>query len=372
MSDADGARGHWGATLEIDLDAVAANWAMLAARVKPAQCAAVVKANGYGLGAVAVAKRLYAEGARLFFVAHLDEALALRPHLPKARLAVLNGLAAGGLGEHVAADIAAVLNRPEDVALWADAAARAGRMLPAFLHIDTGMNRLGIGIEQARALAADNSWRRSIELVAVMSHLVASEEQANPINQEQLARFRPLRAAFAQYPASLANSSAIFLGSDYYFDIARPGAALYGINPTPGKANPMRAVARLDAKILQVRRVDTPQSVGYGATWRAKKPSSIATLAVGYADGYLRSSGNRGWAAIDGQRIPIVGRVSMDLITIDVTEIAEGRARPGALVELIGPTLPVDDVADRAATNGYEIFTSLGPRYRRVYRGAAA
>ena len=372
MTTGVGSAGHWGATLEIDLDAVAANWRDLAARAAPAICSAVVKADGYGLGAVPIAKRLLGDGVRLFFVAHVSEAMALRPHLPGARIAVLNGLAAGGVDEHIAHDFLAVLNRREDAEIWRLASRQARRKLPAIVHVDTGMNRLGMSADDAIALAHDADWRGSVELAAMMSHLVASEEPDNPVNAEQLGKFRPLRAAFAGTPASLANSSAIFLGTQYHFDIVRPGAALFGINPTPGKANPMRAAARLDAKILQVRRVDTQQSVGYGATWRAKRPSRIATVAVGYADGYLRSIGNRGSVAIDGERVPIVGRVSMDLITIDVTSISEARAMPGATVELIGPTLPVDDVADFAGTNGYEIFTSLGPRYRRLYRGAAA
>jgi alanine racemase len=208
-----------------------------------------------------------------------------------------------------------------------------------------------------------------------MSHLADAEAPDRAQSEEQLAEFRAAQAALAPAigtaGASLANSAGIFLGPAYRFDLARPGCALYGVNPTPGHPNPMRQVVRLKGKILQVREIDAPRGVGYGATWRARGPSRIATVAVGYADGYLRSLSNRGRAVVGGREVPVVGRVSMDLTTLDVTGVPETAARPGAFAELIGPAMPVDVVGEAAGTIGYEILTSLGRRYHRVYSGGA-
>jgi alanine racemase len=203
-----------------------------------------------------------------------------------------------------------------------------------------------------------------------MSHLVASEERDNPLNPQQLERFRRLRQLFPPLPASLVNSSGIFLGSDYHFDLVRPGVALYGGNPLPGRPNPMAQVVHLQGRILQVHRVDTPRTVGYGATHLTSGPARIATVGVGYADGYPRSLGNRGYAGIGAVRVPVIGRVSMDLITLDVSALAPAEAAPGTLVDLIGGGVDIDALADLAGTNAYELLTRLGPRYRRIYHSA--
>lgn len=361
------------ATLEIDLDAVAANWRDLRARAAPADCAAVVKADGYGLGAAEIARRLQAEGCTWFFVAHLEEGLALRRVLaPQCRVVVLNGLLPGTADAYLAADLLPALNDRGQIGLWSEAARAAGRRLGAVIHLDTGMNRLGLDAAEAAALAEDPAAFEGIVPLLWISHLVTAEAPTHPLNAIQLDRFRAALARLPRAPASLANSSGIFLGPDYAFDLVRPGAALYGVNPQPERANPLRPTVRLTGKILQLRHVDTHWTVGYGAQWQAPRPSRIATVGVGYADGYLRSLGNRGVVAIDGRRVPIVGRVSMDLITIDVTDIPESRCAPGQSVELIGPAVPVDEIAALAGTIGYELLTDLGPRYRRRYIGSVA
>lgn len=358
------------AVLTVDLDAIAANWHDLRRRHPWGDVAAVVKADAYGLGAGPVVRRLLAEGVRHLFVADLEEALALRPLVPAgAMLAVLGGLVAGAEAEAAARGIVPVLNEPAGLARWRAQAAAGGRSLPAILHIDTGMNRLGFGRGELETLAQDAAALAGIDLRFVMTHFVASEEPDHPLNRDQRARFHAWRARLPAVPTSVANSSGIFLGAAAASDLARPGAALYGINPTPGRPNPMRSVVTLEARILQLREVAAGESVGYNATWVAGRPSRIATVAAGYADGYLRSLSGRGVGIVGGRNVPLVGRVSMDLLTFDVTDAPE--AAPGGFVRLIGPDLPPEAVAERAGTNAYEILTALGRRYRRQYRGAA-
>ncbi|MGD9538886.1 MAG: alanine racemase [Alphaproteobacteria bacterium] len=369
--------GWSGATLSIDLDAIAANWQSLRCRLAPgASCAAAVKADAYGLGAAQVASRLHAEGCRDFFVARLDEGVRLRQTLPDSTIYVLDGVDRDSAGELIAHDLVPALNHLGQVEAWREAARRGGATLPAALHIDTGMNRLGLEAHEAARLADDASLLAGLDVRHAMSHLVNAEVAGDPLNAIQRERFRAaaerLRRATGTPQLSLANSSGIFLGPDYHFSMVRPGVALYGANPTPNAPNPMAEVVRLTAKILQVRRVDTTQTVGYGATHRPARASRIATVAAGYADGYLRSASNRAQARLGGLRVPVVGRVSMDLITLDVTDLPESLAVPGAEVELIGGDHGVDRLAEEAGTIGYEILTALGRRYRRHYLGAAS
>ena len=345
--------GSEASTLTIDLGAIAANWRTLAARHPGAPVAGVVKADAYGLGAARVAPALHAAGCRHFFTAHLSEALAIRPLLPNAMVAVLNGPLPGTQTDYIENDITPVLGSMEDIALWR---AHAGR--PAILHVDTGMNRLGLPM---RELPAANG----LTLRYVMTHLISSEDPSDPDNDRQRTLFNAACASFPGIPTSLANSSGIFLGKTFASDLARPGAALYGINPTPGRPNPMLTVATLRARILAIRDVPHGASVGYNATWRAARPSRIATACVGYADGWPRSLSGKGHALFDGTPVPLVGRVSMDLATYDVTDLPT--LRPGDWLELMGAALPPDAIAEQAGTNGYEILTRLGPRYTRVY-----
>jgi alanine racemase len=359
-----------GAILTVDLDAVAENYRRLKARLGGAECAAVVKADGYGLGAVPVARRLVRAdaGCRRFFVARFAEAAALKPHVPDATVYVLDGLLPGAAADYAAADVVPVLNDRGQVEEWARWCRAQGRR-PAAVQFDTGMTRLGLDAGEAEAggpaLAACAD-------MLVMSHLVSSEIPDDPLNARQLAAFTAIRARLPAGRASLANSSGLFLPAAFHFDLGRPGYALYGGNPTPGRPNPMAPVVTLETRILQVRDVGDNRTVGYNATARVGPGTCIATVAVGYADGYLRSLSSRGRMRLAGRDVPVIGRVSMDLVTLDVTAVPPEAARPGALVEAIGPALTVDDVADAGGTNGYEILTSLGPRYRRVYRGGEA
>jgi alanine racemase len=319
-----------------------------------------------------VAQRLFEEGCRHFFVAHADEAIAVRGAVPKGWICVLNGLPPGADADFVEYGLVPALNDLGQVSAWRGAAQRYTRPLDAVIHLDTGLNRLGLTTEDAALLANDRMRLRGLRLALLMSHLVSAEKPAEAINRAQLDRFQHFVSRMPGAPASLANSSGIFLGSDFHFDLLRPGAALYGINPTPGTPNPMRQVAVLQARILQVRQIDAMTGVGYNHDWRSARPSRIAVVAAGYADGYMRALGNHGEVVIGNHLAKVVGRVSMDLITVDVTDLPEDAVRPGAFAELIGPHQTPDEVAEKANTNGYEILTSLGSRYHRAYSSTEA
>jgi alanine racemase len=355
--------------LEIDVGAIVANWRALGARLAPgAVCAGVVKADAYGLGAAQVAPALARAGCTEFFVAQIEEALTLRPLLPgAATIFVLNGCLPGEEGAFVAAGLIPVLNDPGQVAHWADHARRLGKVLPAALHVDTGMSRLGLTRREAEDLAARAGDIAPIDLRLVMSHLARAEESC-AMNGAQRERFAALRAAWPSARASLANSSGIFLGASFHFDLARPGAALYGINPVPGYPNPQLAVVRLTAPVLQIRDIAPPETIGYGATFQAPSAMRVATLACGYADGWPRSLSNSGSVHHEGLTLPILGRVSMDTIVVDAT-MAPG-LHVGDRVELLGRAIDVDRVAEAAGTNGYEVLTRLGRRFSRVYAPA--
>jgi alanine racemase len=365
-----------GAILDVDLGAIAANWRRLRdgarAHGRPIDCAGVLKADAYGTGAAQVGPRLAAEGCRHFFVAHIDEAIALRGVVAEHPIYVLNGLLPNTEADFAEYGLTPVLNHLGQLNAWRAAAQRYDRPLDAVIHVDTGMHRLGFSPEEAQILASERGRLRGLRLALLMSHLVVSEEPDNPINGEQLLRFRDFLKAMPGAPASFANSSGVFLGPDYHFDLLRPGAALYGINPTPGQPNPMLSVVTLRARILQVRRIDALQTVGYGATWRSARPSRVATIAVGYADGYFRALSNRTHVHLAGHNVAVIGRVSMDLVTIDVTDVPEAESQPGALVDVLGHDLTADDLAEDARTNAYEVMTALGHRYARLYHEGAS
>lgn len=363
-----------GAILEIDLAALAANYKILSDRAGAAECAAAIKADAYGLGAERVGPMLTRLGCRTYFVAHLSEGVLLRQILgSKPAIYILHGPWLDEEDAFLAHALTPVLNTPEQLERWAGKGRLQGRPLAAALHMDTGMNRLGLTPAEAAALAAAPERLAGIDLRFLVSHLACADQPGHALNLEQRQLFDCLRAAFAPCAASLANSSGIFLGAGYHYDLVRPGAALYGVNPTPGQPNPMEEVVRLRARILQVREIDTPQSVGYGVTYRATGPQRIATVPLGYADGYPRSLSGQGIGCLAGVLVPIVGRVSMDLITLDVTGAPPAAAHPGAIINLIGGGgESIDAVAGRAGTIGYEILTSLGRRYDRLYVGAGA
>jgi alanine racemase len=346
------------------------NWCALRDRLTPgATCAGIAKADAYGLGMSEVAPALAAAGCRLFFVAQLDEGLALRRLLPDRDIAVLNGVPPGTAGDFTAHRLIPVLNDLGQIAEWRRTITAAPSQ--AIIHVDTGMARLGLPPDELAQLAASPDLLDGIAVRAVMSHLACGDDPSSEYNAKQLAAFRAALAVLPRAPASLSASSGIFLGADYHFAIARPGAAVYGVNPQPATPNPMAQVVRLKGRIVQTRSIDPGDAVGYGATYRRDRAGRIATVSVGYADGWLRALSNRGSAAIAGQRVPIVGRISMDLITLDVSSLDPALTAPGSYAELIGPDHGVDAVAAEAGTIGYEILTSLGRRYHRVYTGAA-
>lgn len=363
------------AFLTIDVGAIVANWRRIRDRVGPScEAAGVVKADCYGLGADRIAPALAAAGCRTFFVATIDEGMALRRVVPAdAAIHVLGGVLPGTAGDLLDHRLTPVLNSLEQIGLWAGTAAATGRRLDALLHLDTGMSRLGLDAAAVARLAADRALLAGINPLVVMSHMACADEADHPKNPDQLDRFTTMaRRLDLGARLSLGASSTVFLGAGYHFDLVRPGAALYGLNPVPGQPNPMAGAVRLQARILQVRDVDTPMTVGYGATHRISGKGRVAVAAIGYADGLFRSLGNRGFGVIEGERVPVVGRISMDLTTFDVSALAPERACPGALIELIGDHQPADTLADSAGTIGYEILTALGHRFARNYVGEAA
>ena len=359
--------------LTIDLGALGQNWRELARRSSPGRCAAVVKANAYGTGLSEAAPALWSAGARIFFVAHFSEGVMARGALPpEARIYVLNGLESEAHPQdYVGRRLAPVIGGEEELARWSAFARRRGRPAPCALHLDTGMNRLGFE-SLARLRAAMETHGAASGADLLISHFVSSEIAHDPINLEQIRRFEAARAAFPHLPASLANSSGMFLEPAPIYDLARPGYALYGGNPTPGRPNPMRPVVTMTAAIQQIRWVEPGMTCGYNAQWTAQRPTRLATLIIGYADGLPRGAGatdGRPGAevAVLGRRCPLVGRVSMDLAIVDVTDLPEDRVLPGDRVELFGSTVDLDDFAARCGTIGYHLLTGVGPRFQRDY-----
>lgn len=350
------------------MDAIAENY-RICGRFSGTRVAGVVKADAYGLGAERVSRALAATGCDTFFVARLDEGMGLRRVVPHARIFVLDGLAAGGVEPLIEHQLIPVLNSLDEIAFWSAAARARHEMRNAAIHIDTGMNRLGLPVHEFSVLSAEADRRlANVNLALVMSHLACSEDPDAKMNAEQLARFRAVLAMLPPAPASLAASGGVLLGPDYAFDMVRPGLALYGGNPQRGRPNPFRTVVRLAGRVLQVRRVDKGESVGYGATFRTERPTTLATVGLGYADGLMRAIANRGAGAVAGTRAPVVGRVSMDLITLDVTSIPA--VAVGDDVEFVGDTISLEEAAETAGTANYEILTGLGRRFPRRYTGA--
>jgi alanine racemase len=365
-----------GGLLHIDLDALASNWRTLRDNAGGAEAAAVVKANAYGTGIEQAVPALLRAGCRTFFVAHLDEAIRARSVAPDATIYVLNGLLTGTGRTYADFDLRPVLGSLEEIDEWASFSRAQGRKFKAAVHVDTGMNRLGLTVPEGLALK-DSSNLRDFELALLMSHFVSAEESDNSLNEQQIAAFEALRQSLPGIPASLANSSGIFLNQKPHFDLVRPGYALYGGNPTPDRDNPMRPVVRLEGRIIQLRWIEPDQTVGYNARWTALERRCVATISIGYADGYPRSASARGnssetvlagMALVADRPCPFAGNVSMDLIAVDVTEVAN-QVKRGDTVTLIGGDMTVDEVGRRAGTIGYEVLTNLGSRYARTYRG---
>ena len=359
--------------LTIDLDAIVANWRKLNSQAIPADCAAVVKADAYGCGIARVTRALAKAGCRTFFVATLDEARAAREVTPTSAIYVLDGFFPGSGDLYAKFDCRPVIGDATELAEWDAFRLTSGWEGPAAIHIDTGMNRLGFRVTEAQALESRIK-NGNHGFALVMSHLVSAEVLGDPINGRQVAAFREIASLFSGVPASLSNSSGIFLGSQFHFDLVRPGAALYGVNPTPEADTPVLPVVDLKVRVAQIRNIEKGESVGYGATWTARQPTRLAIVTAGYADGYFRAAGGvdnvrSAEAIVAGQRCPIAGRISMDLMAIDVTSLPPNAIRRGGMVTLIGEGITVDELAHHFGTIGYEVLTSLGKRYARVYKG---
>ena len=362
--------------LTVDLDAVVANWRKLEKTAVPAECAGVIKADAYGCGVDQVARALAAAGCKTFFVATLDEARAARAALPSAAIYVLDGFFQNCGDAYAKSDARPVIGDLNELAEWDVFCRRSGWAGSAAIHIDTGMNRLGMSLTEAQGIIPRiNAGDHGITLV--MSHLACAENLNHPLNARQLATFREIASQFSGVPASLSNSSGVYLGAPFQFDMVRPGAALYGVNPTPEADNPMQPVVELKARVMRIRNVERGESVGYGAVWTARRPTRLAIVSAGYADGYFRAAGGGDGTRsaeimVAGKRCPVAGRISMDLIAVDVTDLPNNAVRRGHMVTLIGEGITVDELAHHFGTIGYEVLTSLGPRYARVYKGGAS
>ncbi len=361
------------ARLTVRLDAIVANYRLCQRLIGPAAVAGVVKADAYGLGAEPVSRALAAAGADTFFVARLEEGVRLRKVLPDARIYVLDGAAPDTVPALLSHRLTPVLNSLAEIAGWNAAAQSTRSQLECAIHIDTGMSRLGLPGEELSRLAADHKKRlEGLRVVLWVSHLACADDPEAKMNRVQLDRFKTALAMLPPAPASLASSGGVLLGKDYAFDTVRPGIGVYGGNVQNAPQNPFQVAAVLSGRVLQLRRIDRGDSVGYGATYRAKRPTVIATVALGYADGLMRAIGNRGVAAIAGARAPVVGRVSMDLVTLDASEVPAEALSTDAVAEFFGDTIALDDVARAADTAAYEILTAIAPRVPRHYRGQAS
>jgi alanine racemase len=363
-----------GGILTIDLAAIEANWIKLSGMTVPVECAAVVKADAYGCGLEPVTRVLYRAGCRTFFVADVAEGRRVRAIAADAVIYVLNGLMPGSAAAFTHDYLRPVINSTTELAEWDAFVAINNWRGGAALHVDTGMNRLGITVEEAVAIAP-RLQSENHGFTLLMSHLACAETPDHPMNDRQIRLFREIRILFRGLASSLANSSGVFLGGTVYCDLVRPGVALYGANPTPGRTNPMRPVVELKGRIIQVRVVNQGDTVGYGGAFTATRTSRIAIVALGYADGFLRSAAAaRGKPAaevvIAGRRCPVAGRVSMDVLAVDVSHLPDGTVRRGDYATLIGDGMSVDDLAGAMGTIGYEVLTGLGRRYHRAYKDA--
>lgn len=356
--------------LTIDISAIRANYAALKTRVgNGCTVSAVVKANAYGLGVGPVSEALYEEGCRLFFVATLPEALELRLILGETPvIAMLGGYEDENAALYTQSNITPVLNHAGELTAYKTLAAKMNQTLPAIIHIDTGMNRLGFDAETIQTLAADVSAFAGLKIHCVMSHFACADQKDAPMTADQYDTFTACVSALPGLPKSICNSSGLMRESKYHLDIVRPGMALYGLNPTPEAPNPMQPVLKLDAPVLQIREAKAGEVCGYNATYRFDENTSLAIVPIGYADGFMRALSNQGTLYWNGIPCPVRGRVSMDLTIVDLGALPDAdMPKPGDCLEVIGPHQSADDIAVQAGTIGYEILTSFSRRYKRIY-----
>ena len=369
-----------GGRLIVDLAALAANWRDLSGRSKPAKCAAVIKADAYGLGVGQVVPVLLEAGCDTFFVALPEEGVAVRRIAPRADIYILNGVYEMSAPTLIEANLIPILNSLDQIGLWARHCSQRGLNSPCAIGVDTGMNRLGLSVDEAIAFRKRNMTEYLVSPVLVMSHLACADDPAHPLNRKQLESFQQVAEAFDDIDSSFANSAGIFLGGDYLHDLTRPGIALYGGCASVDGTTPMRPVVSLDARIVQVRHAPKGETVSYGAAQTLDRDTKIAVVAVGYADGYPRAGSGAGvplreavpagqFGFVGGRRVPLIGRITMDLTLFDVTGVPDEALEDG-WIELIGPNIPMDEAARAAGTIGYELLTALGPRYERRYLNA--
>lgn len=360
-----------GAVLSIDLSAIQKNWRFLNSHAGSANCGAAVKGNAYGLGIEPVSKALWQAGCTNFFVARPKEGEELRTILPGATIYVLDGLFTDQAEFYAQNNLVPALISIDEAREWAAFGTHYGHNLPCAIHVDTGINRLGFSVKNFEAFLAETETTKGLNITLLMSHMACADEPAHPLNKKQRDTFNAVRAMLPGVPASLANSSGIFLGADYAYDLVRPGIALYGGNPTPHLPNPMTAVALLEGTIMQTRDVHKGETVGYSATWQATRETRVAVLGAGYKDGVPRSlsskrDNNPSQVFVGGRRCPIIGRVSMDMMAVDVTDLPSPVKR-GDRAEIMGSHILIDEAASWAGTISYELLTRLGSRYARLY-----
>lgn len=350
-----------GAFLTVDLKKIADNWRAVQKRVgDKTQAAAVLKTDAYGLGAQKIAPALYRAGCRIFFTAYVFEAAALRQVLPEdAQIFVLHGVLPHTELDFFKYNLIPVLSTPRQIAAWNHLGHKENRILPAALHVDTGMTRLGLAEKEVDAVCANVPAYLNISLV--VSHLACADDPENPKNEDQLKRFDGLcgrlRAALPNpFKESLSATDGVNLTNpEYYKDIVRPGIALYD------------GAVSLEAKILQIQDAAPEQTVGYGATHTFTENARLATLAIGYGDGYPRALANKGYVWLAGWKAPVVGRISMDLTTVDVTGMDPRELQSAPTAEVFGPHCPIKEIAKLAGTIDYELLTNLSRRFYRIY-----
>ena len=359
------------AQLTIDLNALKANYRFIAKRVAPAKASANIKANAYGLGIDVVVPALVEAGCQHFFVATLSEGVAARCHAQDATIFILNGFPKNAADIYEMHQLTVVLGAVDEIIEFENARKAGKRLLPPALHIDTGMARLGLSPEEAQSFATRRKAENSpLPLSLLLTHFVEGEIRSSPVTENQIALFEKLRALFPDVPASLSNSSGVFLDTTIFYDLVRPGYALYGGNPFVEEPNPMQSVIRLEAPIIQTRKIPKGTKIGYGGEIAVTRDSVIATLSIGYGDGYPRGAKNTDIkqgadCLIAGQRCKILGRISMDLVMADITDCPEGLVQRGMMATMIGDEITLDEVAAKSETIGYEILVHLGPRFRR-------
>jgi len=342
----------------IDLNAAVDNWRMLQRRAGRAMAAAVVKADAYGLGAAKVGQALARAGCKRFYVAWPREGVELRRAIElRCEIAVFHGPTAEALDDFRAHRLEPVLNTLDQIDLWTGKASPGA----AAIHVDTGMNRLGLPEAQWAEAA-----RKLPKPARLISHLACADEPGHPKNRKQLEAFDRAKALWPGAPRSLSATGGVYLGADFAMEEVRPGIGLYGGGPDPATGDKPKTVVTLKSPILQIRDVKRAETVGYGATWTADADRTLATVGLGYADGFLRAASNKGMGVVSGQKRPIVGRVSMDLIVVDVTGL---KVSPGDEIEFLGPNMPLAEVADSMGTIDYELLTRLGSRVERLWSG---